>query len=158
MGFINHIPQMVSVEDYGPVAKAYNSGCEMIEPVEAWDSVASSISTKWGTYHSLYALRKSRGLAIALEKNEDFYQAQSELAQKEGVYCESASAASYAGLKELVAGGKIKKGEKVVLLITASGVKDTKVTSSYLPEFPESITGLDGALDILEKQYQMKVR
>ena len=91
-------------------------------------------------------------------KNEDFYQAQSELAQKEGVYCESASAASYAGLKELVAGGKIKKGEKVVLLITASGVKDTKVTSSYLPEFPESITGLDGALDILEKQYQMKVR
>lgn len=158
MGFINHIPQMVLVEDYGPVAKAYNSGCEMIEPVEAWDSVASSISTKWGTYHSLYALRKSRGLAIALEKNEDFYQAQSELAQKEGVYCESASAASYAGLKELVAGGKIKKGEKVVLLITASGVKDTKVTSSYLPEFPESITGLDGALDILEKQYQMKVR
>ena len=87
-----------------------------------------------------------------------FYQAQSELAQKEGVYCESASAASYAGLKELVAGGKIKKGEKVVLLITASGVKDTKVTSSYLPEFPESMTGLDGALDILEKQYQMKVR
>ena len=54
----------------------------MIEPVEAWDSVASSISTKWGTYHSLYALRKSRGLAIALEKNEDFYQAQSELAQR----------------------------------------------------------------------------
>lgn len=158
MGFVDRIPQMVSVEDYGPVANAYHSGSEVIRPVKEWGSVASSISSKWGTYHSLYTLKKSNGLACALEKNEELYQAQSELAQKEGVYCESASAASYAGLKKLVKEGKIKHGERVVLLITASGVKDTKVTSSYLPESPESTTGLAGALDVLENQYHITVR
>lgn len=131
MGFTDRIPQMVSVEDYGPVAKAYNSHREIIDPVDSWEetSVASSMSTVWGTYHSLYALKHSDGLALSLSGNQELKEAQRELACREGVYCESASAASYAGLKRLVQEGKIKKGEKVVLLITSSGIKDTAVTS-----------------------------
>ncbi|PNV61786.1 threonine synthase [Clostridium sp. chh4-2] len=157
MGFIDKIPQMVSVEDYGPVAKAYNENKEIIEPVESWGSVASSMSTVWGTYHSLYALKKSNGLAISLEGNKEINEAQIELAQTEGVYCESASASTLAGLKRLMAEGKIKKGEKVVLLITASGVKDTKVTASYLPEIPESNAKMEDIYRILKDTYHLQV-
>ena len=137
MGYIRKIPQMVSVEDYGPVAKAYNEGADIIEPVSGWGSVASSMSTLWGTYHSLYALRTSNGLAVSLDGNGQIIAAQRELASKEGVYCESASASTLAGLRKLVEQGRISRGERVVLLITASGVKDTKVVSSYLGEVPE---------------------
>ncbi|EEQ57590.1 putative threonine synthase [Clostridiales bacterium 1_7_47FAA] len=157
MGFIDKIPQMVSVEDYGPVAKAYNGNLDIIEPVEGWGSVASSMSTIWGTYHSLHALKKSNGLAVSLEGNGEINEAQRELAQKEGVYCESASASTLAGLRRLISEGKIKKGEKVVILITASGVKDTAVTSSYLPDIPESNAKMEDIYSILEATYHIHV-
>jgi len=157
MGFIDKIPQMVSVEDYGPVAKAYNSGSELIKPVESWGSVASSMSTVWGTYHALYALQQSKGIATTLSDNHELNAAQQELAEKEGVYCESASAAAYAGLKKLLSERKIKQGEKVVLLITASGVKDTKVTASYLPESPTAGPDVESVIEVLKGYYHISL-
>ena len=157
MGFIKNIPQMVSVEDYGPVAKAYHAHAEIIEPVEGWGSVASSMSTVWGTYHSLYALKQSDGLAVSLENNREINAAQLELAQKEGVYCESASATTLVGVRKLMAQGKIKKGEKVVMLITASGVKDTKVTSGYLPDIPETDAEETDVRRILQDTYHINI-
>ena len=157
MGFIKNIPQMVSVEDYGPVAKAYHAHADIIEPVEGWGSVASSMSTVWGTYHSLYALKQSEGLAVSLENNREINAAQLELAQKEGVYCESASATTLVGVRKLMAQGKIKKGEKVVMLITASGVKDTKVTSGYLPDIPETDAEETDVRRILQDTYHINI-
>ena len=157
MGYVDKIPQMVSVEDYGPVAKAYNEGAEIIEPVEGWGSVASSMSTLWGTYHSLYALRESNGLAVSLDGNGQIHDAQRELACKEGVYCESASAATLAGVRKLIEQGKIGKGDRVVLLITASGVKDTKVVSSYLEEVPESDEDMDSIKNTLADVYGVQL-
>lgn len=58
MGFVNRIPKMVAVEDYGPIDKAFRSGKQVISPVSAWGSVASSMSTVYGTYHSLYTIEK----------------------------------------------------------------------------------------------------
>ncbi|MCQ5145979.1 threonine synthase [Enterocloster bolteae] len=157
MGFIDKIPQMVSVEDYGPVAKAYNSGSDLIKPVERWGSVASSMSTVWGTYHALYALRQSKGIATTLSDNHELNAAQQELAEKEGVYCESASAAAYAGLKKLLSEGKIKQGENVALLITASGVKDTEVTSSYLQESPMAGPDIESVIKVLKGYYHINL-
>ena len=157
MGFVDKIPQMVSVEDYGPIAKAYHSGSDVIEPVKSWGSVASSMSTVWGTYHALYALRHSDGAAATLSDNQELNHAQKELAEKEGVYCESASAAAYAGLKKLREEGRVLPGEKVVMLITASGVKDTKVTSSYLPEAPEIGADVKSMIQILKEYYHISV-
>ena len=157
MGFISKIPQMVSVEDYGPVAKAFHSRAGVIEPVKAWGSVASSMSTVMGTYHSLYTLKKSNGLPVSLSDNQEICQAQKELAQKEGVFCESASATTLAGLRRLRAEGAIKEGEQVILLITASGVKDTAVTASYLGEIPEVGGELSQVAKVLRDVYGVTV-
>lgn len=155
MGFIRKIPQMVSVEDYGPVANAYHSDSDIIEPVASWKSVASSMSTVWGTYHALYALRCSDGLAVSLSSNREINEAQQELACREGVYCESASASAYAGLKKLLSEQKIRKGERVVMLITACGVKDTAVTAGYLPEAPETVFDIPSIIKILKNTYHI---
>ena len=50
--------------------------------------------------------------------------AQKELAQKEGIGVEPASAASIAGLKKLVNEGVIDKGEKIVCIVTGHLLKD----------------------------------
>ncbi|HJC66974.1 MAG: pyridoxal-phosphate dependent enzyme [Lachnospiraceae bacterium] len=133
------------------------TGAGVIEPVKAWGSVASSMSTVMGTYHSLYTLKKSNGLAVSLSDNQEICQAQKELAQKEGVFCESASATTLAGLRRLRAEGAIKEGERVILLITASGVKDTAVTASYLGEIPEVGGELSQVAKVLRDVYGVTV-
>ncbi len=157
MGFLQKIPQMVSVEDYGPVARAYQSQADVIEPVHAWGSVASSMSTVMGTYHSLYTIRRSCGLAISLGGNMEIFKAQQELAQKEGLYCESASATTLAGVKKLISQGKIHPGERVVMLITSSGVKDTAVTARYMGEIPESSTRPEDISRVLKNSYNLTI-
>lgn len=157
MGFVDRIPQMVAVEDYGPITHALKNESEIIEPVESWGSVASSMSTVYGTYHSLYAIKKSNGLAISLENNKEINEAQRELATKEGVYCESASATTLVGVKKLMREGKIKKGERVVMLITAAGVKDTKVTASYTGEVPETNVDMDNVANVLKTKYNVEL-
>ncbi len=158
MGFIDKIPQMVSVEDYGPVARAVEENVEEIKPVEAWGSVASSMSTIYGTYHSLYTIRETNGLAVSLENNNEIYRAQKELATQEGIYCESASAATLAGVRKLVEMGKINNGESVVILITSSGVKDTMVTKGYLPEVPEAMATMTEVESALRTNYGLVLR
>ncbi|MGN0371814.1 MAG: pyridoxal-phosphate dependent enzyme [Enterocloster sp.] len=157
MGFIKKLPEMVSVEDYGPIARAFQKKSQIIEPVDAWGSIASSMSTVYGTYHSLYTVQRSGGIAVSLDNNQQIMEAQKELASKEGVYCESASATTLAGVKKLIKEGKIKKGERVVLLITASGVKDTAVTSKYIQEIPEVSLDMADVADTLKKVYGLQI-
>lgn len=153
MGFLDRIPQMVSVEDYGPVDRAFRNNTQIINPVENWGSNASSMSIIYGTYHSLYTLRKSNGVSVALKNNDEIAEAQLELARKEGIYCESASATTLAGIKRLLNEGKIKKGEKVVILITSSGVKDTKVVTQYVGEVPECEANMEDMSRLMREAY-----
>ena len=157
MGFIEKIPQMVSIEDYGPVAHAFETHSDIITDVASWGSVAASMSTGRGTYQSLYAVRHSNGLAVALSNNQEICQAQSDLAQKEGVYCESSSATTLAGLRRLLAKGLIKEGERIVMLITASGVKDTEVTETYTGEIPEATADIQDVKRVLKETYGLNI-
>ncbi|HKO20560.1 MAG TPA: threonine synthase, partial [Acidobacteriaceae bacterium] len=49
----------------------------------------------------------------------------------EGVGCEPASAVTLAGLKKLVAQGRVHRGERVVLLLTGHTLKDPQYTIDY---------------------------
>jgi threonine synthase len=56
--------------------------------------------------------------------DEDILAAQKLLAQKEGVFCEPASAASLAGALHDIKKGKIPEGARVVCTLTGHGLKD----------------------------------
>ncbi len=55
--------------------------------------------------------------------DEEILAAEKELARRTGVFAEPSGAASYAGLLRLLEEGRITRDERVVLLITGSGLK-----------------------------------
>lgn len=69
------------------------------------------------------ACRNSGGTGFTVT-DESIYEAQSLLGSKEGIFCEPAGAAAYAGLTEAVKSGYIKSNDQVVCLVTGSGFKD----------------------------------
>ena len=73
----------------------------------------------------LKLLRESEGLALAVSDDE-ILNAQKMLASKEGIFAEPASAASIAALKKLIDMGAVDRDERIVCIITGSGLKDTK--------------------------------
>jgi len=56
--------------------------------------------------------------------DEEILAAQKLLAEKEGIFCEPASATSLAGALRDIASGKIEEGSKVVCTLTGHGLKD----------------------------------
>jgi len=67
--------------------------------------------------------------------DEEILHAQKMLAEKEGVFCEPASATSLAGAMRDIQGGKISEGSTVVCTLTGHGLKDpdTAIKQSTAP-------------------------
>lgn len=74
--------------------------------------------------------------------------AQRLLAQKEGVFCEPASAASLAGALRDIHSGKITPGSKVVCTLTGHGLKDPDIV---LQQGNISMLTIDAQLDQVKK-------
>ena len=68
--------------------------------------------------------------------DEEILDAYHFLAKKEGVFAEPASCASIAGIYKQLKSGEIKKGSKIVAVLTGNGLKDPNVavnTSTIQP-------------------------
>jgi threonine synthase len=70
------------------------------------------------------AARDESGGMIDLVTDEEIRSAYYDLAHKEGVFCEPASAASVAGLIKQAKQGKIPAGSTIVAILTGNGLKD----------------------------------
>lgn len=71
----------------------------------------------------LRVLRDTGGSAVAIEE-QDIVHWQRLLAQQEGVFVEPTSATAVAGLEALIADGKIRRHESVLVAATGFGLKD----------------------------------
>lgn len=83
------------------------------------------------------ASRESGGWFAAVT-DEQILKMQKMLAEKEGIFCEPASAASVAGLLEDLAQGKIADGSTIVCTVTGHGLKDPD-TAIALSEKPITV-------------------
>jgi len=72
---------------------------------------------------ALAAAKESNGFIDSV-KDDEILAAYKLIAQKEGYFCEMASAASVAGLIKSVKAGKVKSGAMVVCVLTGHGLKD----------------------------------
>ncbi|MBI2889360.1 MAG: threonine synthase [Nitrospirae bacterium] len=94
-------------------------------PVENPQSVASAIRignpANW--QEALKTRDESRGLIDAVTDTE-ILAAYRLLAEREGVFCEPASAASVAGILKLAARRMFKRGDSIVCTLTGCGLKD----------------------------------
>ncbi len=136
LGLIKKIPQMVSVENFGPLYNALAKNLDYIPEVPARDSCAASMSIAKGAYQAMKAIKESNGEAVLIDSDDPIMQGQKDIAANEGLYCEPASASCLAAVRQLKDKKIIKEGESVVMLLTSTGVKDTVSTAKYLPEVP----------------------
>ena len=141
LGIAKSSPRMIGIqaEKAAPIVKAVKKGQDKIRPVEDPQTLATAIRigspVNWSKV--LAAIRESEGTAETVSDKE-ILEAQKQLATKEGIFVEPASAASIAGLKEMRETGKIDSSELVVCVTTGHGLKDPSIADRI--GLPESYT------------------
>ena len=103
-------------------------------PVERPETIATAIRIgnpqSWDLANT--ASKDSGGWFIDRE-DSDILAAQKYLAQREGIFCEPASAVSVAGLMTALARDQIKEGSTVVCTLTGHGLKDPDTAIAQSP-------------------------
>ena len=97
------------------------------------------------------AARDDSGGLIDMVSDEEILVAQQLLATKAGIFGEPASAASLAGLIQLVRKGMDPSGKKVVCVITGNGLKDSDIVlknAQPFLELPADLATVEQALDL----------
>jgi threonine synthase len=134
LGWIQRKPRMMAAEMYGSLGAALRDGVDALPDMPlTHETVAKSTSATRSTYQALSVIRASGGAATTVG-NDAIMKWQRELASREGLYVEPASAAAVAAVSALRDEGRIRPGEKVAVLLTASGLKDPAATASTLGE------------------------
>ncbi len=126
-GLLERVPRLIAVQPQGSdaIVAALEAGSDGIEPIAAPASVADSlvVGAPRNALLCLRRIRESAGGGVAVS-DEAIVAAIAELARHTGVFAEPAAAAALAGLRAALERGLIERSERVVLLITGSGLKD----------------------------------
>jgi threonine synthase len=113
-----------------PIARAIMQERAEVEPVKADSLVRSlAIGNPADGRYAVRAVRASGGWATACSEDE-VPETMALLAETEGVLSEPAGGVVLAGLRQLVAEGRIGRAETVVIAITGSGLKTTEMFPS----------------------------
>jgi len=126
LGIIDDLPHMIGVQAAGanPIAVMLNEGFEELHPISDPETVASAIKignpVNWTK--AVTAIRESEGFVLDVTDNE-ILNAQSQIANVEGIFIEPASAASIAGLLKI----GTELGEEIVCVTTGTGLKDPDI-------------------------------
>ncbi|MFW6006170.1 MAG: threonine synthase [Candidatus Bipolaricaulota bacterium] len=127
LGWIDRIPRLhgIQVEACDPVVRAFENSWDRTRPTESGPTIAEGvhISNPDRGKEILEAIRDTGGVALSISDNQVKRSLQ-ELARKEGLFVEPTSAVPLAGLRQLSDQGTIESGERVVVPVTGSGLKD----------------------------------
>jgi len=127
LGFIDRLPMMTGIQAVGssPVVRAIRENLPEVIPELHPETVATAIriGAPVNAEKALTAIRKTGGLAASVT-DEEILRMQRDLARKEGIGVEPASAASVAGVRKLVESGVIDRSERIVCVVTGHLLKD----------------------------------
>ena len=121
-GIVNNRPTMVGYQAAG--AAPFITG-EMVDNPE---TVATAIRIGHPqSWDKAWVVQKESGGWFDKCTDDEILAAQKLLAEKEGVFCEPASAASLAGAIRDIHAGNIPEGKRVVCTLTGHGLKDPDI-------------------------------
>jgi threonine synthase len=127
LGFINQLPMMTGIQAQGssPIVRAIRENLPVVIPEANPETIATAIriGAPVNAEKALVAIRMTGGLAETVT-DEEILRMQRDLARKEGIGVEPASAASVAGIRKLVENGMIDRNEKIVCVVTGHLLKD----------------------------------
>lgn len=141
-GLIARRPRLIVVQPEGTaaIATALRTDADTITPVPGASSVADSLTVEAprNAPMCLREVRASGGSGVIVSDGE-ILAAIPRLASLTGVFAEPAAAAALAGLEKALTEGVIDRAERVVLMITGSGLKDVAAARDAI-ELPEAIS------------------
>ena len=128
LGWIDPVrrPRMVTVQASGcaPIIRALDAGAEKATPWEGAHTIADGLRVPRaiGDFLVLRAVRESGGAALAVD-DADMVTGMKDLGRFEGVSAAPEGGAALAALRMLIAQGRIKPAETVVLFNTGGALK-----------------------------------
>ena len=131
LGLIDRLPRIAVIQAAGaaPFAHLFAHGGDMVPVKAQTTATAIKIGAPASWKKALREVRAADGTVIAVD--DDAIADARAIIGRDGIGCEPASAASLAGVKELVARGVIGRGDDVVLVLTGHMLKDTAYAASY---------------------------
>lgn len=135
LGLIARLPRLVSVQAEGasPFARGFAEGFATRHRMQA-DTVATAIRigdpASWD--RAVRAIRETDGLVLRVS-DEEILEAK-RVIDAAGVGCEPASAASVAGVRQLVSRGVVRSSDRVVAVLTGHVLKDPGILVSMHQE------------------------
>jgi threonine synthase len=147
-GLIQRLPTFVGVQAHGcsPIAQAYASGKSKVKRIRKGKTIAQSITNPdpAGGNIVLKLIRENSGIILDVSDKE-ILEAQKMLAELEGIFCEPASATTLAGLLKLYGKMNLRANDRIVLVVTGSGLKAMNVLE------PSKINAREASLPNLEE-------
>ncbi|WP_263359592.1 threonine synthase [Acidicapsa ligni] len=133
LGLISRLPKIsvIQAEGANPLARSFaaNDG-QSLEPVEAnTRATAIRIGNPASWRKASKVIHETGGWCLDVSEAE-IAVAKAELG-REGIGCEPASAVTLAGLKKLVAQGKVAASDTVVMILTGHTLKDADYTIDF---------------------------
>ena len=132
-GLIRRRPRLIAVQPEGSaaIATALREQTDTVTPVRDAASVADSlvVQTPRNALQCLRDIRQSGGGGVTVPDGA-IVEAIGRLARHTGVFAEPAAAAGLAGLEAALRHGLVARDERVVMLITGTGLKDIPAAAS----------------------------
>jgi threonine synthase len=132
LGWIEKIPRLIGVQASGS-SSLYDAWSKGIPPTEIKSIRASTIADSIAAglprdrIKAMRAVRETHG-AFVIVNDEEILMAIPALARGSGVFAEPAGAASLAGTVKAISTGLVAPDERIVILVTGSGLKDIRAT------------------------------
>jgi threonine synthase len=139
-GEIDRLPRFYGAQSAGcaPLAAAFATGAETYVKVATAPTVAEGIVLDRPVRaREVLALVRATGGGIFAVEEEEIIAAQARLAHA-GLYVEPTSATAAALLTKLIANGTIRKGERVAVILTGSGLKAGELLTKLRLEGPSA--------------------
>lgn len=146
LGKIKALPKLLGFQAEGSAPLVVG------HPIENPETIATAIriGNPASGEKALQAIRESNGI-IDTVSDDEILSAQRELASKEGIFVEPASAASWAGVKKILREKKIKLEGDVVCVLTGHGLKDPDIALKSAKISKEIKPSLNELMKILEQ-------
>jgi threonine synthase len=132
LGLIPRVPKISIIQAQGanPLYRWFNDTNHDMKPVKAETRATAIRIGNPASWQKAARVIEEMGGWCEQASEQEIALAKAEIGA-EGVGCEPASAVTLAGLKKLVAQGRVSAGERVVLILTGHTLKDSQYTIDY---------------------------
>jgi threonine synthase len=132
LGLISRVPKISVIQAQGanPLYRWFNDANRDMKPVKAETRATAIRIGNPASWQKAARVIEEMGGWCEQASEQEIALAKAEIGA-EGVGCEPASAVTLAGLKKLVAQGRVNREERVVLVLTGHTLKDSQYTIDY---------------------------